>query len=456
MSKCLSELETEPGVPATRTGMIAIMGAPVNCGNRGVLALGSSLINLSSQAARDSAVVLLLGNRDDQPVLFRVGGGRRLVPIVHCRLSPRSRLRDHLFWIVLLSLLYRWVPLAGVRAAIARSTPWIKTVAEADLVGDVRGGDSFSDIYGLKGFLLSFLTVWTVLLVKGTLVQFPQTYGPYKHPGARWLARYLLKRSSVVIARDKQSQQVAQDLVGPQKRVLLSPDVAFSLEAIRPGYVELDPPLNGLVPAGIIGLNVNGLMFNGGYTRNNMFGLKLDYAAFLPELVVALLREHSGELWLIPHTYARRGDVESDNEASEILRDSLPPAWRSRVRLVTAEYDQHELKGIIGQCDFFIGSRMHSCIAALSQGIPCVGVAYSGKFAGVFESVGMAEWVVDARSSTQAEAVGRIVDLFHQRNGVRRELSNRAGQAREQLTAIFGDLVRQHVPAPFEITPLSQ
>ena len=46
-------------------------------------------------------------------------------------------------------------------------------------------------------------------------------------------------------------------------------------------------------------------------------------------------------------------------------------------------------KAVIGQCDFFIGSRMHACIAALSQGVPCVGVAYSMKFAGVFDTVGM-------------------------------------------------------------------
>ena len=49
----------------------------------------------------------------------------------------------------------------------------------------------------------------------------------------RWLARVLLKRSSVIIARDRQSQKVAQELVGTDKDVLLSPDVAFSLEAIR-------------------------------------------------------------------------------------------------------------------------------------------------------------------------------------------------------------------------------
>ena len=420
---------------------ICIMGTPMNCGNRGVSALGASLINLCLRASPGAEVTLLLGNRDNQPAPFRVGDELRLIPVVHCRMSPRCRPRDHLFWILLMSVLYRLAPVAALRRAIARAIPWIKAVAEAGVVGDVRGGDSFSDIYGLKGFLLGFLTVWSVILVRGAMVQFPQTYGPYKSPLARWLAGYLLKRSSVIIAREQQSRRVAQELVGRKREVLLSPDVAFSLEPVPPERLELSPPLSGPIPRGVLGLNVNGLMFRGGYTKNNMFGLKLDYAAFLPALATALLAGHSGELWLVPHTYAKPGNVESDNEASEKLRDSLPATLRRRVRLVTAEYDAHEIKWLIGRCDFFIGSRMHACIAALSQGVPCVGVAYSRKFAGVFESVGMAEWVVDGHELSNPQAVARVLELYGWREGVREELGQRADEARAQLREVFDRLL---------------
>jgi polysaccharide pyruvyl transferase WcaK-like protein len=431
---------------------IAIMGTPVTSGNRGVVALGASLIHLCSLPQGRNEVRLLVGNRDNQPASFRVGGQPRPIPVINCRLSPRSRLRDHLLWILSMSLLYRLVPVEGFRAVIARSTPWIKIVSEADLVGDVRGGDSFSDIYGLNRFLLSFLMAWTVLLVKGTMVQFPQTYGPYRTPVARWLARFLLRKSSCIIARDIESRKVAEELVGPTQEVLLSPDVAFCLEAVIPERIELAPPLSGPLPSGVIGLNVNGLMYNGGYTRKNMFHLKLDYADFLAELIAALLAEYPGELWLIPHTYAPRGHVESDNEASEKVRSDLPRRLQRRIRFINAEYDQHELKGIIGRCEFFIGSRMHSCIAALSQGIPCVGVAYSRKFAGVFESVGMEQWVVDARLCSNAESVSRTMTLYRRRVGVRSELVRRAAEVNRQLTEVFGSLLDELTPPPAKAT----
>jgi colanic acid/amylovoran biosynthesis protein len=424
---------------------IGIMGTPVSSGNRGVLALGASLVNLCCQVSDKNEVILLLGNKDKRPAQFRVGLKPRLIPVVNCRMSPRSRPTDHFLWILVMSIVYALMPVPALRKAIVRSTPWIRTISETDMVGDVRGGDSFSDIYGFKNFFMGFLMAWTVLLIKGSIVHFPQTYGPYKSPIARWLARFLLKNSTVIIARDKTSQKVAQELIGPGRRVYLSPDVAFSLLPVPPDKMELNPPLTGPFPVNVIGLNVNGLMYNGGYSRQNMFGLKMNYANFLPEMVVALLAEHPGELWLVPHTYAPHGNVESDNEASQKLRDQLPGSLRHRVRVVSAEYDQHEIKWIIGKCDFFIGSRMHSCIAALSQGVPCVGVAYSRKFAGVFESIAAEEWVVEGREVSDEEAIARIVELYRKRDDVRSDLINRSESARRQLTEIFQRLIDQRI-----------
>jgi colanic acid/amylovoran biosynthesis protein len=429
---------------------IAILGTPVSSGNRGVLALGASLVNLCATATDGAEVILMLGHRDNKAVPFRVCGQVRRVRVVNCRLSPKARLRDHLAWIVLAALAYRYLPLVSLRRTLARWTPWIGALETTAIVGDVRGGDSFSDIYGMRRFLDGFLMAWTVLLVKGSMVQFPQTYGPYQSFVARVLSRYLLKRSSVVIARDEKSRQVAQEMVGPTKEVWLCPDVAFSLEVIRPDRIDVDPPLGGPMPSGVIGVNINGLMYNGGYTQDNMFGLRLDYRGMLSALVTALLTYHPGELWLVPHTYGPPESVESDPEASRKVRAALPEAIRGRVRIVTGEYDCHQLKGLIGQCDFFIGSRMHACIAALSQGVPCVGIAYSRKFEGVFHTVGMGDWVVDGREATNEQAVGQVLELYRKRDDVRQELKVNADDAKSRLHDVFGRLFDRAARAEWE------
>ncbi len=419
------------------------MGTPVSSGNRGVLALGASIVDLLEDAVPGAEISYLLVSRPVDGVSVKTRQGPRSVPVVSCRMAPRPPFRDHLACVLAASLMYRMVPFKGVRRMICAGSPWVAAVAGADFVGDVRGGDSFSDIYGLKRFVLAFFPVLSVLLIKGRIVHFPQTYGPFRTGIARRLAGFLLKRSSVLVARDRESQRIAQALVGRDPVVELSPDVAFRLHSEVPDGLLTEPPLDGKPAGGMIGLNVNGLMFNGGYTGGNMFGLKLDYRAFLPALMTRLLKDPAVEILLIPHTLAGKGDPESDDEASREVRQMLPAELRGRVRTVVGDYDAHQLKGVIRQCDFFLGSRMHSCIAALSQGVPCVGVAYSMKFAGVFESVGMEDWVLDGRVMDCDEMVAEVLMRYEARDSVRGDLGERSELARRCLGEVFRKITRE-------------
>lgn len=412
---------------------IAIIGAPTSSGNRGVLALASGLVNLFSAQSKDIEFTMLVGAPQPIPLRTVIDGKRVEIKAINYRHTYKSGLATCLPWIFLMSLAYRLLPLKGWRAYLGRKIPWIGCLAQADLVGDVRGGDSFSDIYGMKRYLWGFICAWTAILVHGDLVQFPQTYGPYKSKTAQRVAKFLLNRASAIVARDTKSRAVARGLA-PHKDIRLSPDVAFALTPIIP---ETWRPL----PKPAIGINVNGLMYNGGYDRKNMFGLSLDYPQFLEELVKGLLDEGEANVWLVPHTYAPEGDVESDNECCQILKDRLPEKYQDRVHVIEGDFNQHEIKGIIGQCDAFLGSRMHSCIAALSQGIPCVGLAYSMKFLGVFESVGMGDWVVDAREVNTEEAVRQSITLIKERESRRAALNAASQQAREKLNTIFAQLL---------------
>ena len=428
-------------LPADNNMQLSIFGTSISSGNRGVQALCSSLVGLFVKNNPGCQICLMVGHRDNHAVEIRVGKEHILIPVVNCRISPNSNLQDHFAWIFFCALMYRFIPIKGFRHFLQRHVPWIDTLIRSDLVGDIHGGDSFSDIYGLTRLIFEFIEDLTIILIKGSMVQFPQTYGPYRYPIAKWIARFLLKHSSVIIARDKKSQRVAQELVGASRNVWLSPDVAFSMGAILPEPLDLHPSIHGNSAQKVIGLNVNGLMYNGGYTRKNMFGLKMAYPSLLPILVERLLDEHDGEIWLVPHTFAPLGNVESDQDACRQVMEAIPKHLQGRIRRIEHPYDQHELKGIIGLCDFFIGSRMHACIAALSQGVPCVGIAYSMKFEGVFESVGMGGWVIDGRTTSNEEAISRLMDLYRQRDMVRKSLKVNSDMARDQLNNIFGRLL---------------
>jgi polysaccharide pyruvyl transferase WcaK-like protein len=145
----------------------------------------------------------------------------------------------------------------------------------------------------------------------------------------------------------------------------------------------------------------------------------------------------------VPHTFGPKGNINSDPDACHDALRRLHGKYQDRIHVVTGEYDQSEIKGIISLCNFFIGSRMHACIAALSQEIPTAGVAYSQKFAGVFESVGAADWVVDGRFLDTDAAVDRIIHCFQNRSEMKANLQKNIGLAKSRVMATFRKILSE-------------
>jgi polysaccharide pyruvyl transferase WcaK-like protein len=188
----------------------------------------------------------------------------------------------------------------------------------------------------------------------------------------------------------------------------------------------------------LVGLNVSGLLLMGGYTRRNMFELQLDYGALINRLVTHLIEDRHADVLLVPHVY---GDhAESDTVAARTVHARLQGRHTSRLFCAQGNYDQHEIKHIIGRCDFFVGSRMHACIAALSQGIPAVGVAYSDKFAGVFDSVGAGAMVADPRRLTVDETIAAISRAFDARAATQTQLRADMPRIKARVLALLDEV----------------
>jgi polysaccharide pyruvyl transferase WcaK-like protein len=193
-----------------------------------------------------------------------------------------------------------------------------------------------------------------------------------------------------------------------------------------------------------VGLNISGLLYSGGYSRDNMFDLKMDYRVFSHKLLVNLLEETDACICLVPHTYGEKGTVNSDPDACEQLYRKLEQ-YGDRIKLISGIYNQSEIKALIGQMDFFIGARMHSCIASLSQGIPTVGVAYSRKFVGVFETLKQSEMIVDARTCDEESGVDLVLKSYKARKDIRTQLAPEAERVRDLVAENFRSIREKYL-----------
>jgi polysaccharide pyruvyl transferase WcaK-like protein len=136
--------------------------------------------------------------------------------------------------------------------------------------------------------------------------------------------------------------------------------------------------------------------------------------------------------------------MESDERACRAARDALPAAARPRAAYFDRAFSAGEIKWHIGRCDLFLGSRMHACIAALSQEVPALALAYSDKFRGIYESLEIAPLALDLRSCTTGEARGRLDSFLRERDQWRSVLRKRIPAFKRQtVRSVAGALDRQ-------------
>jgi colanic acid/amylovoran biosynthesis protein WcaK/AmsJ len=406
---------------------ICVFGASLDVSNRGVLALGASVAQLFDQVSPGAAIVFHYGNRTGGTRTLSSGDRHLDITIRNCRMSPRSRPSEHILVILALALLYR----LGLRV-LGRRNAWLRSLLTADLVGEICGGDSFSDIYGFRRFVSGCLPLASAAILGRPYVMLPQTYGPFRHAASRVIARWLLRRARALWTRDRHCEAIVYELCG--RTPAFCPDVAFTMEATEPETLPISP--SGLALGAhetVIGVNVSGLLYMGGYTGRNMFGLRSEYRQTIDGLIAQLLASTSAKVLLVPHEYGAEKEV----EACEAILDAFQHRFPDRIFMLAAPLNERELKWVIGRTQFFIGSRMHACIAALSQHVPAVGLAYSAKFLGVFQSAGVGDGVIDLRTVETNDAVAKTLATFEERTEFAKCLREQMPVIRAHVMDVF-------------------
>jgi len=424
-----------------------LLGASFDTGNLGVSALAESSIKCIFSRWPDAQVALLGSSRQEGEHHLELAGRDVVLRKVPVRFCKNIFLTHHFCVLAFSTLFMKLLPFGSVRRLVMRRNPVMKLLLETDVFIDISGGDSFSDIYGVRRLFLGFLLRSLPLVLRKELILFPQTYGPFRRVISRWMARYILKRSRKIYSRDQAGLTYVKGLLagaGMDDKIQFAPDVAFLLDPRKPHELELGDIQRVRTPQSIVvGLNISGLIYYGGYTGGNEFGLKVDYKALTGEIVEHLLAQEHTLIVLVPHVIPTGGygpNVENDLSACLDVLERFAASHPGRLFVARGRYDQGEVKYIIGLCDFFIGTRMHSCIAALSQCIPAVALAYSKKFKGVFDTAGVGRLVLDMRDVGEDEAVAAIDEMFRDRHATADYLRGQIHAVKQQVLSLLEDI----------------
>lgn len=284
---------------------------------------------------------------------------------------------------------------------------------EADFILDIGQGDSFADIYGKERFDSINLIHREAMKLHKPYCLLPQTVGPFKDDAIRAEAVKAISNADIVMTRDKQSYDYTKQIAPQQKNLKEYIDVAFFLPYTRQHFDK------DFIH---VGLNISALLWHGGYTQNNQFGLKDDYQKTVREIISYFLSMPNVKLHLIPHVVGSERHIENDYAVSFDLQKEfnnpnliLSPLFLSPV----------DAKDYISGMDFFMGARMHSTIAAFSSGVPVVPMAYSRKFNGLFIDTLSYNHMADLKTDTSDEVLDKIKDAFTNRSLLKEEIDTR-------------------------------
>jgi polysaccharide pyruvyl transferase WcaK-like protein len=313
--------------------------------------------------------------------------------------------------------------------------PWevFRVLRGCDVLIDIGAGDSFTDIYGGKRFFLMHLQKYMTHFAGRPLVLAPQTIGPFKSRLRQAIATRSIMWSKIVSTRDSMSTRAVREM-GIRSEVIEASDVALRLPYTPPPRAPGGPNR--------VGLNVSGLLMNGGYTRDNMFGLKMDYPQLVRDIITHFVnRPEPCEVHLVPHVISwTPGTIEDDYQVSLDLAAEFPG-----VTVAPAFTTPSEAKSYIAGLDFFMGARMHACIAAFSSGVPVVPMAYSRKFAGLFGSLGY-DHTVDCTAESGEIILQRIFAAYEDRHTLAEETKTALARGLEKLSLYemaLGDLLER-------------
>ncbi len=179
------------------------------------------------------------------------------------------------------------------------------------------------------------------------------------------------KRYSLIIPREIITYRTLLKLGIPKEKMFLSCDPAFNLDV-----KETKLPIE-MENKKIIGINLSHMVIKDSASNNKVF-------CNIQILINYILKETDYNICMIPHVYNYQ-DQDQDIKVLKTVKELYKK--EKRVSLINNSLNSMELKYIISKCDYFIGARTHSTIAAYSLNIPTLALGYSIKSKGIAEDI---------------------------------------------------------------------
>jgi len=323
---------------------------------------------------------------------------------------------------------------------IYTSNSGLQKYIESDIIIS-EGGDILSTTYGIKPFIISFNNILLALILGKPVMLYANSIGPFEKQIPLFYAKFILNRVNLITVREKISERYLGSIGINKSKVILTADAAFLLDPAQPQTINQIFLKEGIFIDNnpLIGISMSQLISRYSISKN-FDGNYNEYINLMTDLVNYFTNKLEATVIFIPHVIGP--DQENDdrivgNKIYQIVKE------KQKIVSINNEYTPAELKGIIGRCDMFIGSRMHATIASTSMYVPTIAIAYSHKTFGVIgEMLGQEKYICDIKNLDFNTLELKINEAWQNRVEIRRDLVSKMKTIRE-MTLLNGQLAKK-------------
>jgi colanic acid/amylovoran biosynthesis protein len=302
------------------------------------------------------------------------------------------------------------------------------------------GGDIFSSDYGT---VRRFIGQMEIAQKFGRPTVFlAHSIGPFKTKTEVDMMRTVLEAATLITVRESRSRQyLIEDLRIAADRVRLTADVAFLLKPSDSNRVAGLKRSLGLGNSGYVAIAPSEGITSFSSSAKDRDAHDLAWL----RTIERILSSSTDQILIVPHVQNVRPTGDDRRIASRLVEAT---DYNPRVRVAWGELSASDFKGLIQDSRYFIGERMHACIAALSTAVPTIALGYSVKAQGIMEDllgagasneglhVPVAQFVA---SDGLKDEIGRLTQNFED---VRGRLAEASVRAKELADANFVDMRR--------------
>ncbi len=291
----------------------------------------------------------------------------------------------------------------------------------SDLILSCSGGRVGGNNYG--SIFNSFIPMYFAKKLGKKVYFCAQSVEPFRSNFIKNLARIVFNRIDLITVREPTSMEVVKSL-NIKTPTYLTGDLAFLLE---PETLESTNYL--LKKHGIpeknklrIGISVTNWRI---YDKDPKIKQK-QYVNEITHALEKIIKNTDCLIIFFPQVIF--GPSEDDRILSNEIKNKLDASLVDKVFILNENFEPNQLKALMGELDLFIGTRMHSCIFALSMNVPTLMIGYENKAWGIMSMLDLTEFIIDIRSLTSEKIVSVFNKMLEERLTITKKIKSKIPQ----------------------------